>query len=438
MADTLQARLMGQGLRLLNRLAGASILDNARTRSGVARALFGASRAGFAAVGVANRPFKALQRLGKAARPPVRGAGDLFDLTPDPDQQMLVEAVQRFAAEELRPNSAHAESVQGLGKTLRSAANELGLSALAVPEALGGVAADTATSTQVLIAEALAHGDMGQAVALLSTPAVATALVRYGNAEQQATYLPALVGEQPPHAAIAIHEDQTLFDLRQQQASASRSGDGFRLSADKAMVINPGEAELFVVSARLDDRPALFLVESGVDGLSWEPQPAMGLRAAGFGRLKLERVQLPSTALLADGALPLDDLIARARLAWCALATGTAQAVLDYVIPYCNERQAFGEPISHRQAVAFMISDIAIELEGLRLATRRAAARADQGLPFAHEAQLAHQLCQQHTRMIGAHGVQLLGGHGFVKEHPVERWYRDLLAVSALSHGLLV
>lgn len=438
MAEPLQARLMGQGLRLLNRLAGASILDNARTRHGLARALFGASRAGFAAAGVANRPFKAIQRLGKAARPTVRGAGDLFDLTPDPDQQMLVEAVQRFAAEELRPNSPHAESVQGLSKQLRSTANDLGLCALAVPEALGGVAADTATSTQVLIAEALAHGDMGQAVALMSTPAVATALVRYGNAEQQASYLPALVAEQPPHAAIAIHEDQTLFDLRHQQASASRSGDGFRLNADKALVINPGEAELFLVSARLDDRPAMFIVESGVDGLSWEPQPAMGLRAASFGRLRLNQVQLPSTVLLAESALPLDDLIARSRLAWCALAAGTAQAVLEYVIPYCNEREAFGEPISHRQAVAFMISDIAIELEGLRLATRRAAARADQGLPFAHEAQLAHQLCQQHARMIGAHGVQLLGGHGFVKEHPVERWYRDLLAVSALSHGLLV
>lgn len=438
MADTLQARLMGQGLRILNRLAGASILDNARTRQGVARALFGASRAGFAAAGVANRPFKAIRKLGKAARPAVRGAGDLFDLTPDPDQQMLVEAVERFAAEALRPHCAHAESLQGLGAELRAAANELGLSALAVPESLGGVAADTATTTQVLIAEALAHGDMGQAAALMSTPAVATALVRYGNAEQQATYLPALLAEQAPHAAIAIHEDQALFDLRQLQASASRRDGGFCLNADKALVINPGEAELFVVAARLDDRPALFLVESRVEGLSWERQPAMGLRAAGFGRLHLEQVQLPASALLAEGELPLDDLIARGRLAWCALATGAAQAVLDYVIPYCNERQAFGEPISHRQAVAFMIADIAIELEGLRLATRRAAARADQGLPFAHEAQLAHQLCHQHARMIGAHGVQLLGGHGFIKEHPVERWYRDLLAVCALSHGLLV
>ena len=107
--------------------------------------------------------------------------------------------------------------------------------------------------------------------------------------------------------------------------------------------------------------------------------------------------------------------------------------MLDYVIPYANERQAFGEPISHRQAVAFLIADIGIELEGLRLLLLRAAARRDAGREIVRDAALAHGMAVRQGRRIGSDGVQLLGGHGFVCEHPVERWYRDLCAVSALS-----
>ena len=126
------------------------------------------------------------------------------------------------------------------------------------------------------------------------------------------------------------------------------------------------------------------------------------------------------------------------RLAWCALAVGTGQAVLDHVTTYVNEREAFGEPISHRQSVAFMVADIGIELDGMRLVTYRAASRAAQGKSFAREVALARRLCAEKGMRIGNDGVQLLGGHGFVKEHPVERWYRDLRAIGVMEGGVLV
>jgi alkylation response protein AidB-like acyl-CoA dehydrogenase len=107
------------------------------------------------------------------------------------------------------------------------------------------------------------------------------------------------------------------------------------------------------------------------------------------------------------------------------------------VIPYVKDRTAFGEPISNRQAVAFTVANIAIELDGMRLLTYRAAARADQGSDFAREAALARRLCSERGMQIGSDGVQLLGGHGYVKEHPVERWYRDLRA-GGLMEGVLV
>jgi alkylation response protein AidB-like acyl-CoA dehydrogenase len=107
-------------------------------------------------------------------------------------------------------------------------------------------------------------------------------------------------------------------------------------------------------------------------------------------------------------------------------------------VPYCNERVAFGEPITNRQSVAFMIADLAIEIEAMRMLTLRAASRAEQGLPFHREAHLARVLCAEKAMEIGTNGVQLLGGHGFIKEHPVERWYRDLRAIAIMDGGVIV
>jgi alkylation response protein AidB-like acyl-CoA dehydrogenase len=181
------------------------------------------------------------------------------------------------------------------------------------------------------------------------------------------------------------------------------------------------------------------VIESGAEGLAVEAEPAMGLRPAATGRLLLEGVRVPSSAVLGEGrAEDYVECVNRARVAWSALAVGTSQAVLDYVIPYVNERQAFGEPISNRQGVAFAVSDMGIETDGMRLVTYRAASRADRGEDFAREAALARRLCAAKGMQIGSDGVQLLGGHGFVKEHPVERWYRDLRAAGVMEGALLV
>ncbi|HEX4804996.1 MAG TPA: acyl-CoA dehydrogenase family protein, partial [Conexibacter sp.] len=179
--------------------------------------------------------------------------------------------------------------------------------------------------------------------------------------------------------------------------------------------------------------------ESATTGVLVKASPAMGVRAAATADVLLEGVRLPARALLGDGDPAVyAAAVRRARLAWCALACGTARAVLDYVIPHVNERVAFGEPISNRQSVAFTVSDIGIELEGARLATLRAAARLDAGKDAAREVAVARTLCSEKGAWIGSSGVQLLGGHGYVKEHPVERWYRDLRAVGVCEGALLV
>ena len=425
---------MGVVMSMLNKVAGAPVVDRLGMKKPVDRALYQATKTGFQAAGAATRTFTAARRLGSAKRlPPVPDSG-VFDLTPTEEQQLIVETVLEFSAERLRPAAPAADEKCEAPLDLVATAAELGITLLGVPEELGGVATERSTVTNVLVAEALATGDMGLALACLAPAAVSNALVLWGNEEQQATYLPSFTGVDVPAAALAIQEPRPLFDPFSLQTKAYRTSGGFRLTGVKSLVPRAAAAELFVVAADVEGRgPALFIVESGA--VTIESEPAMGLRAAGTGRVVLDQVAVPASAMLdADYA----ECVRLARLGWCALAVGTGRAVLDYVIPYVNAREAFGEPVSHRQGVAFRVADMGTELDGMKLLTYRAAARAAAGLSFAREVALARKLCTDKGMMIGSDGVQLLGGHGFVKEHPVERWYRDLRAVGVMEGAVLV
>lgn len=436
----LAERGMAFGLRTLNRLASSDLIDRLGIRSPTERFLHGASKTTVQTAARAGRTFAAAQKLTMPARQPRAKPRELFDLTPSDEQQMLTESVRDFALERLRPAAPAADAACAAPTDLLGQANELGLTMVGVPEQLGGAVEERSAVTSVLMSEALAQGDMGIAVACLAPAAVSTALSLWGDADQQATYLPEFVGENVPAAALAVLEPQPLFDPFTLQTKARRAGDGFALSGVKALVPRAADGELFVVAAELEgDGPALFIVESKTKGISIAAEPAMGIRAAGTGRLIFDDVKLPPGALLGGGEADVyRECIQLGRLGWCAVAVGTGQAVLDYVKVYVNDRTAFGEPISNRQAVAFTVANIAIELDGMRLATYRAAGRVDQGLSFAREVSLARRLTAERGMAIGSDGVQLLGGHGYVKEHPVERWYRDLRAAGIMEGALVL
>jgi alkylation response protein AidB-like acyl-CoA dehydrogenase len=434
-------RSMGLGLRALGRIAGSDVVDRLGVRKPAEKVIYRATRDGFKAVGAANRTFKAVNGSRRPARLGTTTSTGKFDLTPTDEQQMLQESFKAFGAEQLRPAALRADTAAKTPQELLAQAGELGLTMLGVPEELGGAVSERSTVTAVLAAEALAHGDMGLAVALLAPAGVAGALALWGDGDQQATYLPALVGEDvPAPAALAIQEPRALFDPFTLETTARRERDEFVLDGVKSLVPLAETAELLLVAARLEGHgPVLFAVETKTDGVLAKASPGMGIRAAATGDVLLEGVRLPARALIADGDPAVyAAAVRRARLAWCALSIGTARAVLDYVIPHVNERVAFGEPISNRQSVAFAVSDIGVELEGMRLTTLRAAARLDAGKDAAKEVAVARALCSEKGSWIGSTGVQLLGGHGYVKEHPVERWYRDLRAVGVCEGALLV
>ncbi|WP_121251426.1 acyl-CoA dehydrogenase family protein [Nocardioides ferulae] len=436
---------IGLAVAALNRLAQSDVLDRIGLRKQTEQAVFTVTRGGFA---TATRASRAFSKRGRSGAPGERVApapkSGVFDLTPTEDEQMLVDVVTELADELVRPAAAEADEACAAPEAVLKAALEVGLPSLGVPEALGGISEERSAMAGTLVAEALARGDMGLAIAILAPGSVATAIALWGSEQQQQTYLPAFTGDGPggegvPAAALALNEPTVLFDVLRPSTTARRTDDGFVIDGVKGLVPRGAEAELFVVGAELEGNPVLLLVESSTPGLTVEADPAMGVRAASMTTLRLEGATVPADALLgaADGTT-YAECVRLSRLAWCALAVGTGQAVLDYVTPYVKEREAFGEPIAHRQSVAFMVANIAIELQAMRLLTYKAASRAAQGKEFAREVALARKLCADKGMQIGLDGVQLLGGHGFVKEHPVERWYRDLRAIGVMEGTVLV
>jgi alkylation response protein AidB-like acyl-CoA dehydrogenase len=443
-ATSLMDRGQRAGLRLLTRAGSLPLLRNDDVRARVGRALHRGAAGGFAAQAAMGRTFSRRTGAGAPVRTSPHRSPGLFDLTPTEDQEMLRAAARELAHEVIRPAGRTADAERQVPASVRAAAAEMGLGLLGVPAELGGVAEEHPAVTTCLVLEELARGDMGIAAALMATGSVATTLARYGTSAQQATFLPHLVPtdghlDATAVAALALHEPQPLADPLRPRTVAVRDGDRLVLTGTKALVPLAASAELLVVGAEVDGHPRLVLVPAGTPGVHIEDDPAMGLRAAATGRVVLTRVEVPSDHLLGSAA-DHRDAVRRARLAWAACAVGTSQAVLDQVIPYTKERTAFGAPIAHRQGVAFTIADIAIALDGMRLTVWRAAARLDTGHDEEAAATIAHarHLAATHGAWIGSNAVQLLGGHGFVKEWDNERWFRDLRGAGLVEGALTV
>lgn len=450
---------IGTAMRVLTRFTGSELAEKYGLGKKVDRVAYESTKTGMRTLGAVNRKFKKVKGSGRPVRlekqttdennepvnTPAPAPGKApFDLNPTEDQEMIVAAVREFAEERLRPVAAECNEASEPAEGLLETASELGVALINLPEEFEGIAAASGATTNALIAEALAYGDMGLAVAVLAPASVANVITNYGDDSQQKTYLPSFAGESMPPAAVVVSESRPLFDPFELQTSATREGDDIVINGVKTMVPNAGAAELFIVAVELDGENTFAIVESDTEGLVVEADPSMGLRGAALGRLLLKDVRIPVANLLGGADLDAEDrkenyaeIIRRSRLGWAALAAGTGQAILDYTKTYVNDRQAFGEPISHRQAVAFMVANLRIELDGLRMILLRGVSRLDQGLSFHREAGLARRYASDKGMVMGLDGVQLLGGHGFTKEHPVERWYRDMRAIG-IAEGVVV
>ncbi len=427
---------IGNLFSALNNALDSKIATRIGLRKFLNKASYKSAYNGVQLVSKASTVFKASGKQKKAERLKKTDRKDLFDLSLTDDQQMIQDTIKDFANQYIRVNAEKCSEEGQIPKEIYEAYNNLGLNYYAVPEALGGVMNDKSTVTQMIMAETLAYGDLGMALALLSPLGVLNALVAWGSAQQQEKYIPPFLSEEKIiGASIAVNEPSVLFDPFDLNTKAKKSGNTYTLNGVKSAVPVGQNAALFLVAANTEEGPQVFIVEGGAKGVTIERDKGMGLRSAELTNIVLKNVKVEEDNILVKHG-QYGDFINHIRLAWCSMAVGTSQAVLDYTIEYCNNREAFGEPISHRQAVAFMIADIKIEVEGMRVLTQRAVSRAEQGLNFKEQAYLASTFCSEHSMTIGTNGVQLLGGYGFCRDYPVERWYRDLRAVAINYNGV--
>ena len=423
-------KAQGFGLSLITKMASSDVLDQLKLRKFVEKSLYQGSKAGYKTLSKTQKAFKAnkdlhKQRLNNQEK-------SLFDLSYSEDQQMTIDTMSQFAADILYPLAASADQNETFPTELWQYIEELGLNFYALPEALGGVAAEKNILSNVLIAEHLAKGDFSLAAGMLSTFSVINAVTQWGSEQVQALYLNSFAQDSSIRASFAIQEVTPAFNPYLLKTKAISCDGQYFIQGEKTLVLLAESADIFLVSAELNGQAEVFILRRD-ESIQFKKSPAMGLKATETATLIFN--QTPALRL-GDEDFNYTAFLDLGNLMWCAMAVGTCEAVKKYCIEYANERTAFGEPISHRQSVAFMIADMAIEIDAMRMLILNAASLAESGQTFHREAYLARLLCAEKAMKIGTDGVQILGGHGFTKEHPVERWYRDLRATAIVHSGL--
>jgi alkylation response protein AidB-like acyl-CoA dehydrogenase len=357
----------------------------------------------------------------------------MFGFEPSDEQKTLVESVRRFADRELRASAHESDERSALPAALLEAGAQLALLPASLPEAYGGFGERSAV-TGALFAEELAWGDLSGALALLAPALVALPVLLAGTDEQKRERLPAFCGDHFMPGSAALLEPRQGFDPRVLQARAQRVNGGYLLEGVKCNVPFAAEAEWMVVYASDEGATAAFLVRRGTEGLHvGEREQNMGLRALPLYKVELRGCLVPSALRLDGAGGAMERILGSSRVALAALAVGQARAAYDYALEYAKSRTAFGEAIAQRQAIAFMLAEMATEIEAARLLVWEAAWTLDQGGDGTREGLLAKTFTDDMVLAVTDRAVQILGGHGYIRDHPVEMWLRNGRAFAVME-----
>ena len=348
-----------------------------------------------------------------------------FELTDE--QRELQRLAHEFAARELRPIAAEWDEREAYPSGLLAKAAGVGLTSYAIPTKYGGGGADAVTSA--LIAEELSWGCAGLASTIQATMFPVRPLVRFGGEAQRERYLPLLAREQGTLAAIAFTEAHAGSDLAAIRAEARRDGDRYILTGEKMYVTNGGIADVTLVFAKLDGAITAFVVEPDDPGVrAGREERKLGLRASYTGSLILDEANIPKDRVVGAEGQGFDialDFFQASRPQVAAGAVGVARAAFEHGAEYAREREAFGRPIISRQGVGFKLADMAMEIEAARLLVWRACVAVDAGEDAGLLGSYAKAFAADTAMRATTEAVQVLGGAGIMRDHPVEKWMRD-------------
>jgi alkylation response protein AidB-like acyl-CoA dehydrogenase len=357
---------------------------------------------------------------------------DLVALT---DEQLEIRLVCReFAAREIRPISLAVDEadVEVPWDVWRKAAG-LGLTSFMLPGEYGG-AGMTDCLTSCIVQEELSHGCAGIGNLITSNGFFAEPVLTLGDEAQKQRWLAPLAGDDPPMTALAITEPESGSDAASIRTRARRADGGYVLSGQKAWISNGGVARYYVIFATVEPGSrhrgiTAFLVQDDDTGLRCGPTiRKMGQRAIPNAEVFLDDVQVGEDRRLGDegqGFIGLMETFDRSRVTLAASATGLARAALEFAVQYAKQRTQFGKPIAEHQAVAFRLADMALRVDASRLLTWRAAQLLDDGKRATREAAMAKLHASETAMWCTWAAVQTLGGWGYSREYPVEKWMRD-------------
>lgn len=359
-----------------------------------------------------NNMFMFIKNMYLVHLPPASMTWDkqMVDFSIDDDLALVLEVAQRFAQERLAPAQRQAEAARAVSVALQAEAKDIGFDRIDWPDGIGG--AGLGTLARVRMLEALAAGCPGSTLALLPMGSVAHALLAFGGEAEMQTWAERL-GGQPGARAMLVFDHRGALKLEAGRLSGALPW----LPADRV--------DLLAVLTR--DR--LVLV---AEGLELTPVTGSGLRAAGASAIRL--VDAPVAASWTDAGAAAQAL-AHARLHLAALLVGQMHAAAEYARHYALERVAFGKPIAHHQALAFLIVDMHSAVDTARQLMHEAAWRLDANAADGAPAAAAFIEAAESALFIGANAVQILGGAGFMRDYPVEKHMRELRALGLLLGG---
>lgn len=364
----------------------------------------------------------------------------MYSFEPDEEQQMLLDAIGRFTENDLRPVAHDAEEEQRLPQKVTSKGWELGVLQASIPEAYGGFGERSAV-TGVLAAEEMAYGDLAGTLAVMTPALFVTPILLAGTEEQKTEFIPPVIeADWQPYSAALI-EYAFDFDPLDLKATAEAKGTEYVLNGEKAFVPYAKDAPALLVYASLGGATQAFIVPNDAAGLTVqeEREKLMSLNALPLHRVRLEGVKVPAGNRLGGKAgHDFQPVLAAMRVALASMAVGVARAAFEYSRDYAKEREVFGVKVAQKQAIAFMLAEMATEIEATRMLTWQAAWKLDTGKEGAYtDAYLAATGAAEMAMMVTDRAVQILGGYGYIREYPVEMWMRNGRGFATLT-GLAI
>jgi alkylation response protein AidB-like acyl-CoA dehydrogenase len=355
-----------------------------------------------------------------------------FNLTDE--QRMWQNAVHDFCARELKPKAAEFDASAELNQPAFEKMGPIGLLGLNVPESYGGAGVD-AISAAIAIEEC-GWADGGMALSVAAHNGLGCApIAKFGTEDQKQRWLPSLASGEAGLGALALTEPGAGSDLVGGiRTKAEKVGDMWVINGNKAWITNAGYAPTIITLCRTDQAGgsrslSLIVVPAGSEGLHIHPkEKKMGVRSSPTQAITYEDVRVPLDHLLGEeghGLYQTLKILDGGRISIGALSVGLARAAHEEAIRFAKEREAFGRPISKRQAIQWMIADAACQIDAARLLVYKAAWMKERGDFFNREAAIAKLYATEMAETVARNAIQIMGSYGYSQEYPVERIYRD-------------